>query len=113
MPAPLTAQPIALYVSKPSCGSRQEVPAAAAGISVSSINRIDSGRLQPKAAKPCGRRRPEPLAEVWKPLLLPPLEHAPALTPTTLLEHLQEQKQDQDWTLVKCTPQRSWIATLR
>jgi hypothetical protein len=64
------------------------VPAAAAGISVSSINRIDSGRLQPKAAMPCGRRRPEPLAEVWKPLLLPLLEHHQALTPTTLLEHL-------------------------
>ena len=96
MPAPLTAQQIALYMSKRRAGGRQEVAAAAAGISVSSAHRIDSGRLQPKAAKPRGRRRPDPLAEVWEPLLLPLLERNPALTPTTLLEHLQEQKPDQD-----------------
>ena len=71
MPAPLTVQQIALYMSKRRAGSRQEVAAAAAGISVSSAHRIDSGRLQPKAAKPRGRRRPDPLAEVWEPLLLP------------------------------------------
>ena len=59
MPAPLTAQQIALYMSKRRAGSRQEVAAAAAGISVSSAHRIDSGRLQPKAAKPRGRRRPD------------------------------------------------------
>jgi hypothetical protein len=89
MPAPLTVQQIALYMSKRRAGSRQEVAAAAAGISVSSAHRIDSGRLQPKAAKPRGRRRPDPLAEVWDPLLRPLLERHPALTPTTLLEHLQ------------------------
>jgi hypothetical protein len=50
MPAPLTAQQIALYMSKRRAGSRQEVAAAAAGISVSSAHRIDSGRLQPQAA---------------------------------------------------------------
>lgn len=94
MPAPLTAQQIALYMSKRRAGSRQEVAATAAGISVSSAHRIDAGRLQPKAAKPRTRRRPDPLAEVWEPLLLPLLERYPALTPTTLLEHLQEQKPD-------------------
>ena len=106
MPAPLTVQQIALYMSKRRAGSRQEVAAAAAGISVSSAHRIDSGRLQPKAAKPRGRRRPDPLAEVWEPLLLPLLERHPALTPTTLLEHLQEQKPDQDWNSLKRTLQR-------
>ena len=106
MPAPLNAQQIALYMSKRRAGSRQEVAAAAAGISVSSAHRIDSGRLQPKAAKPRGRRRPDPLAEVWDPLLLPLLERHPALTPTTLLEHLQEQKPDQDWSSLKRTLQR-------
>jgi hypothetical protein len=106
MPAPLTAQEIALYMSRRRAGSRQEVAAAAAGISVSSAHRIDSGRLQPKAAKPRGRRRADPLAAVWEPLLLPLLERHPALTPTMLLEHLQEQKPDQDWSLVKCTLQR-------
>jgi len=106
MPAPLTVQQIALYMSKRRAGSRQEVAAAAAGISVSSAHRIDSGRLQPKAAKPRGRRRPDPLAEVWDPLLRPLLERHPALTPTTLLEHLQEQKPDQDWSSLKRTLQR-------
>jgi hypothetical protein len=106
MPAPLTSQQIALYISKRRAGRRQEVAAAAAGISVSSAQRLDSGRLQPKAAKPRGRRRPDPLAEVWDPLQLPLLEHHPALTPTTLLEHLQEQKPDQDWSSLKRTLQR-------
>jgi hypothetical protein len=46
------------------------------------------------------------LAEVWEPLLLPLLERHPALTPTTLLEHLQEQKPDQDWSSLKRTLQR-------
>jgi len=106
MPAPLTAQQIALYMSKRRAGSRQEVAAAAAGISVSSAHRIDSGRLQPKASEPRSRRRPDPLAAVWEPLLVPLLERHPALTPTTLLEHLQEQKPDQDWSSVKRTLQR-------
>jgi hypothetical protein len=106
MPAPLTAQQIALYMSKRRAGSLQEVAAAAVGISVSSAHRIDHGLLQPKATKPRGRRRPDPLAEVWEPLLVPLLERHPALAPTTLLEHLQEQKPDQIWSSVKRTLQR-------
>jgi hypothetical protein len=106
MPAPLTAQQIALYMSKRRSGSRQQAAAAAAGISLSSAQRIDAGRLQPRAAQPRQRRRPDPLAEVWEPLLLPLLERHPGLTPTTLLEHLQEQKPDQDWSSIKRTLQR-------
>jgi len=90
MPAPLTTQQTALYISKRLAGSRQEVAAAAAGISVSSAHRIDYDLIQPKASNPCGRRRPDPLAEVWEPLLLPLLERPPAVSPTTLLQHLQE-----------------------
>jgi hypothetical protein len=63
MPVPLTAQQIALYMSKRRAGSRHEVAAAAAGISVSSAHRIESGSLQPKASKPHSRQRPDPLAE--------------------------------------------------
>lgn len=74
MPAPLSVQQIALYISKRRTGSRQEVAATAAGISVSSPHRIDAGRLHPKAAQPRTRRRPDPLAEVWETLLLPLLE---------------------------------------
>ena len=43
---------------------------------------------------------------MWEPLLLPLLERHPALTPTTLVEHLQEQKPHQDWSLVLRTLQR-------
>jgi len=64
MPAALTVQQIALYMSKRRAGSRQEMATAAVGISVSNTHRIDSSCLQPKAAKPRGRRRPDPLAEV-------------------------------------------------
>jgi hypothetical protein len=113
MPAPLTTQQIALYISKRRAGSRQEVAAAAAGISVSSAHRIDAGRIQPKAAKPRSRRRPDPLAAVWEPLLLPLLERHSALTPTTLLEYLQEPKPDRDWSPVKRNLQlrmQHWIA---
>jgi hypothetical protein len=48
------------------------------------------------------------LAKVWEPLLLPLLERHPALTPTTPLEHLQEQKPEQSWSLLKRTLQR-WV----
>jgi hypothetical protein len=106
MPAPLTAQQIAVYMTKRLAGSHFLVAAAAAGLSLSSAHRMDRGRLQPKAVKPRGRRRPDPLAEVWEPLLLPLLERQPALRPTTLLEHLQEQKPDQDWSSLKRTLQR-------
>jgi len=80
--------------------------AAEASILVSSAHRIDHGRIQPKASKPRGRWRPEPMAEVWEPLLHPLLERHPVLTTTTLLEHLQEQKPYQDWSSLKRTLQR-------
>jgi hypothetical protein len=106
MPAPLTAQQIALSMSKRRSGSRQQAATAAAGISLSSAQRIDAGRLQPGAAQPRPRRRPDPLTDVWEPLLLPLLERHPGLTPTTLLEYLQEQKPDQDRSSIKRTLQR-------
>ena len=37
--------------------------------------------------------------------MVPLLERHPKLTPSTLLEHLQEQKPDQDWSSVKRTLQ--------
>jgi hypothetical protein len=102
MPAPLTDQQIALYMPKRRSGSRQQA-AAAAGISLSSAQQIDAGRLQPRAAQPQQGRQPDPLADVWEPLLLPLLEWHPGLTPTTLLEQLQEQKPDQDRNSCKRT----------
>ncbi|MFM7394445.1 MAG: hypothetical protein ACKO22_08820 [Cyanobium sp.] len=60
---------------------------------MSSAHRIDAGRLKLNAAQARGRRRPDPLAEVWEQLQLPLLGRHPALTPTTPLEHLQEKSQ--------------------
>ncbi len=66
----------------------------------------DSGLLPPNSAMPRSRRLLDPLASEWEPFLLPLLDRHPALTPNTLLEHLQEQKTDQDWSSVKRTLQR-------
>jgi len=80
-------------MSKRQTGNRQEVAAAAANISLSSAHRIDGGHIQPKASQPRGRRRANPLADVWEPLLVQLLKQHPALTPTTMLELLQEHKE--------------------
>jgi hypothetical protein len=42
-------------------------------------------------------------AVVWEPLLLPLLERHPALIPTTRLKHLQKQRPEQEFGLVKPT----------
>ena len=52
MLAPLTVQQIALYKSKRRAGTRQEVAAAAAGISVSSAHRIVQAACNPKPLNP-------------------------------------------------------------
>jgi len=43
---------------------------------------------------------------VWQEELVPLLQRAPALTPITLLEHLQQQKPDVDWIPLQRTLQR-------
>ena len=106
MPAPLTSHQRNLYMAKRRAGSRQEAAAAAAGISVRSARRIETNEIQPKANQPRGRTRPDPLAGVWEEELVPLLQRTPALTPITLLEHLQRQKPDVDWTPVQRTLQR-------
>jgi hypothetical protein len=54
MPAPFASQQISLYMSKRRAGRRQEVAAAAAGISVSNVHRIASGRLESAALPGAG-----------------------------------------------------------
>jgi hypothetical protein len=106
MPAPLTSHQRNLYMAKRRAGSRLEAAPAAAGISVRSARRIETNEIQPKANQPRGRTRPDPLAGVWEEELVPLLQRTPALTPITLLEHLQRQKPDVDWTPVQRTLQR-------
>ena len=104
MPAPLTSHQRNLFMTKRRGGSSQEAAAAAAGISVRSARRIDKNQLQPQANQPRGRTRPDPLAGVWEDDLVPLLRRAPALTPITLLEHLQQQQPDVDWIPLHRTP---------
>jgi hypothetical protein len=106
MPAPLTSQQIVLYMKKRRIGSAQEAAAAAAGISVRSARRIDTGGIQVQAGKPRGRTRPDPLEGIWEEVLLPLLTAKPGLTPITLLENLQRQKPDHDWQPLHRTLQR-------
>ena len=106
MSAPLTSHQRNLFMAKRRGGSSQEAAAAAAGISVRSARRIESNQLQPQANQPRGRTRADPLAGVWEEELVPLLQRAPALTPITLLEHLQRQKPDEDWIPLQRTLQR-------
>ena len=106
MPAPLTSHQRNLFMTKRRGGSSQEAAAAAAGISVRSARRIERNQLQPQANQPRGRTRPDPLAGVWEEELVPLLQRSPALTPITLLEHLQQQKPDVDWISLQRTLQR-------
>jgi hypothetical protein len=87
-------------------GRSQEAAAAAAGISVRSARRIERKQIQPREGQPRGRTRPDPLAGVWEEELVPLLRRTPALTPITLLEHLQRQKPDVDWSPLQRTLQR-------
>ena len=106
MPAPLTSHQRNLFMAKRRGSSSQEAAAAAAGISVRSARRIERNQLQPQANQPRGRTRADPLAGVWEEELVPLLQRAPALTPITLLEHLQRQKPDVDWIPLQRTLQR-------
>jgi hypothetical protein len=106
MPAPLTSHQRNLYMAKRRAGGSQEAAAAAAGISVRSARRIERNQIQPRAGQPRGRTRPDPLAGVWEEELVPLLHRSPALTPITLLEHLQRQKPDVDWVPHHRTLQR-------
>lgn len=106
MPAPLTNHQRNLFMAKRRAGRSQEGAAAAAGISVRSARRIETDEIQPKAGQPRGRTRPDPLAGVWEEVLVPLLQRSPSLTPITLLEHLQQQKPDVDWSPVQRTLQR-------
>ena len=94
-------------MAKRRSGRSQEASAAAAGFSVRSARRIEKGEIQPKAGQPRGRTRADPLDGVWQEVLEPLLSRTPALTPITLLEHLQRQKPDVDWSPVPLCQERS------
>lgn len=85
----LTNKQVHLYMKNRNKGATQEVAAAKSGISVRSARRIDKGQHQP-VGRHHWRTRKDPLETIWQSVLEPMLKQQPALTPITVLEHLQE-----------------------
>jgi len=106
MPAPLSAQQIACNVQTTS----QQPPGGGCRLIWHFGEQCPPDLFTPAATQsrqaPRARRHPDPLAEVSESLLVALLERHPALTPKTLLENLQDQRPDQDWSSVKSTLQR-------
>lgn len=84
----LTDKQVILYMKNRNKGATQEDAAARSGISVRSARRLDEGQLQP-IGHHHRRTRKDPLEQVWQTEVLPLLKQQPALTPITVLEHLQ------------------------
>jgi len=72
-----------------------DVAAAKAGFSSSTGRRLDNDpRLPSQKKKPRGRRRADPLADVWDAEVVPMLTAAPGLRPVTIFEELQRRRPD-------------------
>src|SRR5256885_906543 len=65
------------------------IAAAKAGFSTATAYRIEADRwLSSQKKKPRGRRRPDPLAEVWDSEIVPMLEAAPGLRAVAIFEEI-------------------------
>jgi transposase InsO family protein len=65
------------------------IAAAKAGFSASTASRINKDpRLPSQKKAPRGRRRPDPLADVWDSEIVPLLQAAPSLRPVALFEEI-------------------------
>jgi hypothetical protein len=86
---PVTDQQVRAYMQDRLRHS-QHAAAARAGFSARTARRIESDpRLPSQRRAERGRTVPDPLGEVWEPVLLPILENDPAVQAVTLLRHLQ------------------------
>jgi hypothetical protein len=73
----------------------QETAAAMAGFSASTGSRLDHDpRLPSQKKAPRGRRRPDPLAEIWESEIVPMLAATPGLRPVTILEEMRRRHAD-------------------
>jgi hypothetical protein len=69
---------------------RPGVAAAKAGFSTSTAYRLEQDSRFPSQKKqPRGRRRPDPLAEVWDSEIVPMLERAPGLRPVAVFDEIR------------------------
>ena len=72
-----------------------DLAAAKAGFSSSTGRRLDiDPRLPSQKRRPRGRRRADPLADVWDAEVVPMLKAAPGLRPVTIFEELQRRRPD-------------------
>ncbi|EFH2516975.1 TPA: IS21 family transposase, partial [Escherichia coli] len=80
---------VSYYMTQRKKGITQHISAMKAGISVRSGRRIEKGEWAKNSVRHW-RTRKDPLEAVWDSMLVPLLKERPALTPTTLLEMLQD-----------------------
>ncbi|MDQ5884671.1 MAG: hypothetical protein QG556_1011 [Pseudomonadota bacterium] len=87
----LTLKQVELYMKARKEGKTQASSAAIASISERTGREIDKGyRVNPHTKRRNWRTRSDPFEGVWDSELASMLKEAPALSPLTLLEHLQE-----------------------
>ncbi len=90
----ITDQQMRLYMSYRQTLS-PEAAAAKAGFSTSTAYRIEADpRLPSQKKEPRGRRRPDPLADVWETEVIPILEAAPGIRAIAVLEELRRRHPD-------------------
>lgn len=85
----LNTSQVSYYMTQRKKGITQHISAMKAGISVRSGRRIEKGEWAKNSVRHW-RTRKDPLEAVWDSMLVPLLKERPALTPTTLLEMLQD-----------------------
>ena len=86
----LTSKQVDIYMSARKEGKTQTVSAAKAGISERRGRDIEKGhRIDPNVQERSWRTRADPFEAVWANEIEPMLQRSPALSPLTLLEHLQ------------------------
>lgn len=72
-----------------------EVAAAKAGFSTATAYRVEADpRLPSQKTKPRGRRRPDPLADIWDSDVVPMLEAAPGLRPVAVFDEIRRRRPD-------------------
>ncbi len=85
----LNTSQVSYYMTQRKKGITQHISTMKAGISVRSGRRIEKGEWAKNSVRHW-RTRKDPLEAVWDSMLVPLLKERPALTPTTLLEMLQD-----------------------
>ncbi|CAM6776678.1 hypothetical protein ESCOCK437M_25485 [Escherichia coli] len=97
----LNTSQVSYYMTQRKKGITQHISAMKAGISVRSGRRIEKGEWAKNSVRHW-RTRKDPLEAVWDSMLVPLLKERPALTPTTLLEMLQDKYPGQSLYIDLC-----------